>query len=132
LPGSYIEQGEIKRLALFDLDYTFIERSRQRNPDRWGGSEPHNTYKESPTWTKATGLIHAENRLESGNITKSIKYHSSWKYAPDPPDEKYNMVTRRALETKFGTTRYVDLNEFESGCKNRWNAGNELVSHDRL
>ena len=131
LLGSYIGQGEINRLSLFDLDYDFLERSRQPNPDRWGASEPHNAYNETPVWMKATGLIHAEDRLESSDITRSIKYHPSWKYAPDPPDDKCNMVTRRALERKFGATRYaVELSEYESGCKNRWNAGYRPVGHD--
>ncbi|KAJ7837370.1 hypothetical protein B0H14DRAFT_2362401, partial [Mycena olivaceomarginata] len=79
--------GEIKNLSLFNLDYDFIERSKQPNPDGWGASQPHNAYDETPRWMKVARLIHAQNRLESSDITSSIKYHLSWKYAPDPPND---------------------------------------------
>jgi hypothetical protein len=70
---------------------------------------------------KTSQLIHAQNLLESGDITSRINYHLSWKYAPDRPSDPYDMVTRRALETKFRTITYVDLNDYEKGCKDRWN-----------
>ncbi|KAF8464535.1 hypothetical protein DFH94DRAFT_640158 [Russula ochroleuca] len=113
--------GEIKNLSLFDLDYDFIERSKQPSPrSDWGSSQPHNAYKETPMWMKTAQLIHAQNRLESGDITRRISYHISWKYAPSRPRDPYDMITRSALETKFRTTTYVALNDYEKGCKDRW------------
>ncbi|KAH9991111.1 hypothetical protein BJV77DRAFT_1068455 [Russula vinacea] len=96
--------GEIKNLSLFDLDYDFIERSKQPSPrNDWGSSKPHNAYEETPWCMKTAELIHAQNRLESGDITNRINYHLSWRYAPDRPSNPHNMVTRRALETRFRT-----------------------------
>jgi hypothetical protein len=116
-----MQQGEIKNLSLFDLDYDFIERSKQPSPrSDWGSSQPHNAYKETPMWMKTAQLIHAQNRLESGDITRRISYHISWKYAPSRPRDPYDMITRSALETKFRTTTYVALNDYEKGCKDRW------------
>ena len=107
---------------MFDLDYDFIERSKQPSPrNDWGSSKPHNAYEETPRWMKTSQLIHAQNRLESGDITNRINYHLSWKYALDRPSDPYNMVTRRALETKFRTLTYMGLNDYEKGCKGRWN-----------
>ena len=70
---------------------------------------------------KTAELIHAQNRLESGDITNRINYHLSWRYAPDRPSNPYNMVTRRALETRFRTLLYMDLNDYEKRCKDCWN-----------
>jgi hypothetical protein len=117
-----MQQGEIKNLSLFDLDYDFIERSKQPSPrNDWGSSKPHNAYEETPWCMKTAQLIHAQNRLESGDITSRINYHLSWRYAPDRPSNPHNMVTRRVLETRFRTLTYVGLNDYEKGCKDCWN-----------
>ncbi|KAH9991109.1 hypothetical protein BJV77DRAFT_1068454 [Russula vinacea] len=103
--------GEIKNLFLFDLDYDFIERSKQPSPrNDWGSSKPHNAYEETPRWMKTSQLIHAQNRLESGDITNRINYHLSWKYALDRPSDPYNM-----------DLNIRGLNDYEKGCKDRWN-----------
>ncbi|KAK7013283.1 hypothetical protein R3P38DRAFT_1510203 [Favolaschia claudopus] len=112
--------GEILALKLFNLDEAFLIRSKQSTPrDDWGTSEPHNAYRETPTKYKYIA-IHAQSRLESGDITSSIKFHESWKYAPNTLKDAYHMVTRKQLEEKFGSLNYVGLNEWEGKRKDHW------------
>ncbi|KAJ7676932.1 hypothetical protein DFH06DRAFT_1169338 [Mycena polygramma] len=112
--------GEIMALSLFNLDEAFIDRSKQPAPrDDWGSSQPHNAYDETNWWLRQFHQINVESRLESGDITSTIKFHESWKYAPDPKESNH-MVTRKQLEDKFGQLKYQPLNEWEAKRKDHW------------
>lgn len=106
-------------MSLFALDTDFIKRSKQPNPDDWGTSQPHNAYDETPL--PARLILHAENRLDSGDITKNILIHESWKYSPKQKalKDSYKMVAPDTLAKHFSPT-YARLNEFEKECKDHW------------
>lgn len=106
-------------MSLFALDTDFIKRSKQPNPDDWGTSQPHNAYDETPL--PARLILHAENRLDSGDITKNILIHESWKYSPKQKalKDSYKMVAPDTLAKEF-TPTYAPLNEFEKECRDYW------------
>jgi len=113
-------QGEIIERSLFDLDSNFIMESKQPNPDDWGMSQPHNSYWESGL---LTAFLIPENRLDSGAITKDSVFHQSWSVSPDTLTDPRNMITRDAVQQKFGSNwkpTYAPLNKFEQDCKARW------------
>ena len=88
---------------------------------------PHNAYDETPI--PARWALHAQNRLESGDITQGITFHQSWSFAPNTLKDPYDMITPNDLKNKFGKDwqpTYADLNDFEKDCKDHW--GDELVT----
>lgn len=104
--------------SLFALDEKFIERSKQVNPDDWGTSQPHNAYYETPRALR--WVVGHKTRLESGQITKKINFHESWKYSPTygALTHKDYMIARDKLP--FTDLKYAPMNAFETDCKNRW------------
>ncbi|KAJ7023209.1 hypothetical protein C8F04DRAFT_190439 [Mycena alexandri] len=107
---------------LFNLDTEFLERSKQKAPrDDWGTSAPHNAYEEC--WMRLI-IYTPMDRLASGDITASAKWHLSLKSAPiDPSHKKFDhryMITQQDLEKKFGKLKCEDLNAWEAHQKDKW------------
>lgn len=111
--------GEIMARSLFALDERFIERSKQTNPDAWGTSQPHNSYYETP-YAKRPFVGH-QTRLASGQINEGIVFHQSWQFSPPLSNITHSdyMVARDTLP--FANLTFAALNDFERGCKERWN-----------
>lgn len=118
--------GEISSLVsnnIINIDLDFLASIRQPKPDPWGTSQPNNTYYNTPWWQKA--IIRPETRLDSGQITRDVLFHESFKSAPTTLTHPDHMVTMNTLKQKFGTSwspTCPPLNAFEQRCKNQWNS----------
>ncbi len=114
-----LHQGEIIGSSLFAIDSDIVFRSKQHNPDGWGTSQPHNAYKGASA--AARHILHAEDRLTSGDITSNILMHESWKYSPKRESlrDGHEMIAPDTLARAFVAT-YAPLNVFEGHCKNNW------------
>ena len=120
-------QGEVSSLVsnnIINIDLNFLASIRQPNPDPWGTSQPNNTYYNTPWWQKA--IIRPETRLDSGQITKDVIFHESFKSAPTTLVHPDHMVTLNTLKQKFGSSwspTCPALNTFEQWCKVQWLSG---------
>ncbi|EIM79229.1 uncharacterized protein STEHIDRAFT_69796 [Stereum hirsutum FP-91666 SS1] len=114
--------GEIIDHDLFEVNTGVIIRSSQPHPEPWGAPQPHNAYIES-SWM-ARRMIHAEQRLESGDITPDTNFHESWKFAPDTLTLDYKMISANIVQDAFTSDwspKYCTLNAFEENRKAHWN-----------
>lgn len=69
-------------------------------------------------------MIHAEQRLESGDITPDTNFHESWKFAPDTLTLDYKMISANIVQDAFTSDwspKYCTLNAFEENRKAHWN-----------
>ncbi|KAF7306456.1 hypothetical protein MIND_00436800 [Mycena indigotica] len=110
--------GEIKKRSLFALDYKFIERSKQMNPDDWGTSQPHNAWYESSYIVRQA--VGHKTRLESSQISDKIQFHESWKHSPLFHALLHSKYMIAPDKLPFTVTNYAPMNQFEIDCRSRW------------
>lgn len=107
--------------SFINLDLSFLQSSLQPGPDKWGTSQPHNSYEESSLAVKP--IVGHETRLESGQINSTPVLHESIQFAPfDLKDPTY-MVTLAIIQKKYGAAwkpTYPALNDFEWKVRNAW------------
>lgn len=121
---SIFIKGEIKDKIgsnSLNIDYEFLTRNRQPQPDPWGYSQPHNAWSETPWWQKV--VIKAQTRIQSGVLKADAVFHRSIFSAPLNLNNPMNMITLTSLKQAFGDAWVPDsppLNAFEQECKNAW------------
>ncbi|KAK7682079.1 hypothetical protein QCA50_014665 [Cerrena zonata] len=148
--GGGYERHELSDIALFwmageisssvsnntiNIDLDFLASIRQPKPDPWGTSQPNNTYYNTPWWQKS--IIKPKTRLDSGQITRNVIFHESFKNAPTTLVHPDHMVTMTTLKQKFGSSwspTCPSLNAFEQRCKNQWNStlGDPGIPFERI
>ena len=112
-----------------DIDIDFLSRTRQRSPDAWGTSQPHNTFEELSLAEKI--VIGVENRLDAKFLTQESIYHSSFLVSPTQikPDAD-NMVTLDILKKTFGSgwqPTCAEMNTTEQQSKTTWGGPSRKV-----
>lgn len=126
-----LQKGETK--DFIDLDMDFLSRTRQRSPDPWGTSQPHNTFDELSIPERL--VIGVKNRLDAKILTKDSVYHPSFLVSPIQikPDPA-NMVTLDTLKKKFGASwqpTCSELNATEKQCKVTWGGPSRKVRRSK-
>ena len=113
--------------SFIDLNLDFIKRGGQQNPDPWGSSMPHNSFKETSPLIQ--WIIGEKTRLDNNDITKDSLFHESFNYSPThiPGLVPSSLVTMEKLKRKFGNSwepTIAPLNDFERKCKEEWGSKN--------
>lgn len=115
------------------MDMDFLSRTRQRSPDAWGTSQPHNMFDELTIPEKI--VMKLKTRQDAGLLTKDSVYHPSFLVSPIQikPDPA-NMVTLDTLKKKFGANwqpTCSELNATEKQYKVTWGGPSRKVCRSR-